>query len=161
MQLNKKGFTLIEILIVVAIIGVLASIVLVGLGPAQKQGRDARRLSDIRQVQTGLELYFQKCGYYPGDVQATSPCSVPRVDDDTWAGLSTALVGSIPGIPAIPNDPIRSRWSSPLEAYQYASDGISYILAATLEGSNTALDTDLEGTQQGIDCNDPVYCVQF
>ena len=43
----RKGFTLIEILVVVAIISILASVVLVGLGPTRKIGRDARRISDL------------------------------------------------------------------------------------------------------------------
>ena len=51
---ERKGFTLIEILIVVAIIAILASIVLVGLGPTQQSGRDARRLSDLHEIQNGL-----------------------------------------------------------------------------------------------------------
>ena len=63
---QRKGFTLIEILIVVAIIAILASVVLVGLGPTQQAGRDARRISDLHEVQNGLELYYNKCGYYPG-----------------------------------------------------------------------------------------------
>ena len=62
---SQQGFTLIEILIVVAIIAILASVVLVGLGPTQAQGRDARRISDLREVQTGLELYYNKNGVYP------------------------------------------------------------------------------------------------
>ncbi len=51
---ERKGFTLIEILIVVAIIAILASVVLVGLAPTQREGRDARRISDLAQVQNGL-----------------------------------------------------------------------------------------------------------
>ena len=57
---------MIEILIVVAIIGILASVVLVGLGPTQQSGRDARRLSDLHEVQNAIELYYQKYGIYPG-----------------------------------------------------------------------------------------------
>src|SRR5579863_3533942 len=70
----RKGFTLIEILIVVAIIAILASIVLVGLGPTQQAGRDARRLSDLHEVQNGLELYYNSCGYYPG-TSVSAPCA--------------------------------------------------------------------------------------
>jgi prepilin-type N-terminal cleavage/methylation domain-containing protein len=146
----EKGFTLIEILIVVAIIGILASVVLVGLGPVQKQGRDARRVSDLRQVQNGLELYFNKNGSYP-----------PTSD---WASLKTALTGAAIGVSNVPNDP---RNSSPY-VYQYASNGSSYVLAAQLEDDNNpVLKDDVDGTVLGINCGSgtpetpPVYCVQL
>jgi prepilin-type N-terminal cleavage/methylation domain-containing protein len=56
--MNKKGFTLIEVLTVVAIIGLLASIVLVGLGSFRTRGRDTRRIADLRSTQNALELYL-------------------------------------------------------------------------------------------------------
>lgn len=61
------GFTLIEMLIVVAIIGILASAIMVGLGPAQQKGRDARRMSDLSQAQNALELYYTQNSQYPNN----------------------------------------------------------------------------------------------
>ena len=54
--MKQKGFTLIELLIVIAIIGLLASIVLISLGPARAKARDARRVTDVRQMSTALEV---------------------------------------------------------------------------------------------------------
>jgi prepilin-type N-terminal cleavage/methylation domain-containing protein len=54
----KIGFTLIELLVVIAIIGVLASIVLASLNNARRKSRDARRITDIKQIQLAMELYF-------------------------------------------------------------------------------------------------------
>ena len=66
-MLNRKerGFTLIELLVVIAIIGILAAVVLVSLNSARQKSRDARRIADIRQIQTALELYYNDNSGYP------------------------------------------------------------------------------------------------
>lgn len=68
-QKKKSGFTLIELLVVIAIIGLLASIVLVSLNSARKKARDAKRLTDISQIQTALEMYYDNNGRYPAKTQ--------------------------------------------------------------------------------------------
>jgi prepilin-type N-terminal cleavage/methylation domain-containing protein len=72
---NKKGFTLIELLIAVAIIGVLATVVLASLGSAREATRDARRLSDVRQIQTALEMHIIDNNRYPGTNHSGSSSS--------------------------------------------------------------------------------------
>ncbi|MEX2411132.1 MAG: type II secretion system protein [Candidatus Paceibacterota bacterium] len=62
---KEKGFTLIEMLVVVAIIGILSSVILVGLNDARSRARDAKRISDIRQIQNGLELFYSDDQSYP------------------------------------------------------------------------------------------------
>ena len=64
----QKGFTLIELLVVVAIIGLLSSVVLASLNTARSKARDARRLSDIKQLQIAIEMYYDSNGFYPGGV---------------------------------------------------------------------------------------------
>ncbi len=65
MKNQKKGFTLIELLVVIAIIGLLATLSVVSLNNARERARDSRRVSDIRQIQTALELYHNAESEYP------------------------------------------------------------------------------------------------
>ncbi len=53
-----RGFTLIELLVVIAIIGILSSVVLASLNSARAKSRDARRIADLKQIATALELYY-------------------------------------------------------------------------------------------------------
>lgn len=62
---GRSGFTLIEMLVVIGIIGVLASLVLVGLGGARRAGADAKKIANLNQVRNSLELYYLKNGGYP------------------------------------------------------------------------------------------------
>lgn len=63
--MKKKGFTFIEILVVVSIIAVLIAVGVISYGSIQKRSRDARRKSDIEQIRSALEFYRSDNGYYP------------------------------------------------------------------------------------------------
>lgn len=100
---RHSGFTLIELLVVIAIIGLLASIILVSLNGARAKGRDARRLSDIHQLQVLLEAYRSTYGTYPPSGQGTNSNSPPNGawsssnDSGTsWSLLGTAVGATIP-----------------------------------------------------------------
>ncbi|MBI3046370.1 MAG: type II secretion system protein [Candidatus Harrisonbacteria bacterium] len=154
MNLNsKKGFTLIETLVVVSIIGLLSSVFLVGLGGFRSRGRDARRIADLRQVQNALELYYSKNSAYPA-LSCTSSGS-----RTCWDGLETTLAGAGIGVAKIANDP------NSAQSYMYASDGQNYTLGARFQGQDPVLNDDIDGTSNGIDCiggsPETVYCLQF
>ena len=60
MKNEKKSFTIIELLVIISIIGLLSSVVLVYVQGQIEKARDARRISDMDQIQKGLEIYFDK-----------------------------------------------------------------------------------------------------
>jgi len=57
-KITKNGFTLLELLVVIGIIGILISMVVVSFSTAQKKGRDAKRRSDMKTIQGGFEQYY-------------------------------------------------------------------------------------------------------
>ncbi len=67
-KLNKSAFTLIELLVVIAIIGIISTLAVVSLVNARQSARDAKRIADIKQIQTALELYYQDNGEYPSTI---------------------------------------------------------------------------------------------
>ncbi|MDP3995204.1 MAG: type II secretion system protein [bacterium] len=103
-QKNNKGFTLIELLVVIAIIGLLSTLAVVALNNARAKGRDAKRVSDIKTIQTALELYFADKNTYPvvasgtvlGETGATT-LSQTNAFSDTIAG--TTYMGNVPDNP--------------------------------------------------------------
>jgi prepilin-type N-terminal cleavage/methylation domain-containing protein len=81
----KKGFTLIELLVVVAILGLLATIVAVSLTSARARARDARRVSDVRQIELALELYYAAHLQYPN---ATGTASIADLATEGFLNMS-------------------------------------------------------------------------
>lgn len=122
---KSKGFTLIELLVVIAIIGILASVVLASMNRARQQARDARRVSDIKQLQLALELYF---------------------DTNREYAPSLAALATGGHIPAIPVDPIASApYLYNILCAPVAADPTTYHIGANLElASTAALAADLD-----------------
>jgi len=122
---NQKGFTLVELLVVIAIIGILASMLLLQLGVARQRARDAKRISDVNQVRTAIELYFDDNGQYPQTA--------------THAGLGTLLAPKY--VTLLPVDPLNV---SP-HVYGYAySTSTKFHLWAELEQWAQALNSDAD-----------------
>ena len=75
----KDGFTIVELLVVVAIIGILAAVIIASLNAARARGRDARRIRDIQEVRNAIELYISANGHPPdlGNANCLSPEALP------------------------------------------------------------------------------------
>jgi len=64
----KKGFTLLEIVVVIAIMGILTVIIIPSLNSARSRNRDMERVADIGTIQLGLLNYYAKYGFYPSSL---------------------------------------------------------------------------------------------
>jgi len=131
----KKGFTLMELLIVIAIIGILVSVSVASYSSAQKKGRDARRHTDLKALQNAWEQYYaDNNGNYP------SSCSVS----------TTYLPGGLPTDPKTGTTYVSTTgWSS--------CSITSYCFCAALEGeTNSKTDCNGNNTKPtgylGMDC---------
>ncbi len=85
---SRRGFTLIEILVVCFIIGVLFVIVIQSLNSAQVKARDARRLKDLDTMQAAVEQYYRDNGHYP-----ITNCSMGGVAATRWTSFDSTLYG--------------------------------------------------------------------
>lgn len=110
---NQKGFTLLELLIVIVIIGILAVLIIPNLASGPARARDSQRKSDLRNIKTALEAYHTDNSNYPQQ-------------------LSDLTTGSTPYMKTVPNDPKNSG----VYVYTYTPDAnpaANYVLVAHLE----------------------------
>lgn len=134
---SQSGFTLIELMVVILIIGLLATIVVQNLKGATDKAKRIKAQADISALKTALDRYYLDNGSYPSS------------DQGLPALISAPQNGKVPAdyppggyIERIPNDP----WGNP---YVYQSDGDNYVLksygADGVEGG-TGKNADIDGS---------------
>lgn len=111
---SSQGFTLIELMVVIAIISILAAVGLVAYSTAQKAGRISKRVQDLNALKTALELYKSSNSYYPSGASANTFVCI----GDVSGGL-TALAPTY--MPVLPADPLDGGNASGANCYQYAT----------------------------------------
>lgn len=140
-SLHKKqqGFTIVELLIVIVVIGILAALVITTFNGIQQKGRDTERQTDIKALHGQLEAYYAQNGRYP---------TLTNVNTDTFRsanlkGLDKEALRDPKG-PSTGSNAYQLVASPAANAYAYAvtpsgcdnstTDCTGYTLTATLEG---------------------------
>ena len=124
------GFTVIELLVVVAIIGIVSGIIVASVSGSKAKGRDAKRIADISVIQLALERYYDEKRYYPTDLSSSS-------NSDDLSDYDS----SVPTKDSSGNDYKYSALNADNTA-TCSNDCQSYHLGATLELANGILDDD-------------------
>lgn len=116
---TKKGFTIIELLVAIVVIGILATIMIISYSGIQQQSRDSERGSDIVQLKMAIEKYHAETGSYP------SACA-----DNAGCAIGLLATGLGPYLATIPHDPKYA--SDSANDYKYVRSAVAYDAYAIL-----------------------------
>lgn len=148
---SSKGFTLIELMIVIAIIGVLTSIGIVSFSGARAKANDTKRRAELKQIQTALEAYYNDNGKYPTTEWVNSQAG------GAWIpGLDGKYLKTMPVDPK--NSGCSSTVTNPRDggsscyAYAYYAGGW-----CSLSGTGYILTTKLESYTSSDQSQKPIY----
>lgn len=144
---SKSGFTILELLTVVAIIGILSAVALPNLMGTREHARDSERITEIAEIALGLELYYSTCRQYP------NPAGGLTTGDSN--GCPTGVTfGSF--LSSVPTDPQGG-------SYRYGTSGTfdDFVVGALLETNHKVLAEDSDNDIYSIPCSGPNdYCVR-
>jgi type II secretion system protein G len=124
----ERGFTIIELIVVIAIISLLASIVLTNVNGYMAKARDAKRMSDIDQISKALYMYYAQNSNMPANpTPGTEGCS-----NYNYAAYQTVMQLLISGgfLSQIPTPP-SGGWSQGYCYYNYGQGGAAGALVVT------------------------------
>ena len=121
---RKKGFTLIELMVVIALIAIFSSIVMASFTTVRARNRDGKRVSDIREIEKALSLYQIENNVFPVPSDPSEPVTLTGEDE-----ISVILEGG-GHISGVPHDP-----QSPNTDYTYETNtqGSTFTLSFCLE----------------------------
>ncbi|MCU0680092.1 MAG: prepilin-type N-terminal cleavage/methylation domain-containing protein [Planctomycetes bacterium] len=129
LKTSSSAFTLIELLVVIAIIAIIATLSVLALQSAREKARDAKRIADVKQLKTALELYYNDANGYP----PASAFIIGQALSHAENGNIKTYINKIPVAP-IPAD---GDCTSQNNSYAYASENSStYTLSYCLGGKS-------------------------
>ena len=140
----RRGFTLVEILVVISIIGVLYLVVFGSISTSKARSRDDKRVSDVKEIQLALTQFNDACQGYPSTITASGAC--PGGGPYTFGDF-------IKYIPVDPSSGASYHYYSPAPGVSFRS----FCLGATLEVKSPSLqndnaDCDTDATCTGTKC---------
>lgn len=134
---KQSGFTIVELLIVIVVIGILAAIVITTFTGVQKKARDADRKSDANAIYSQVEVYFAQNGKYPTLTEMNSSsfrsANLKGLQDDALTdpkGSGATLVSS-------PTANAYAYSNTPSGCDNSSTDCAGFTLTATLENGGT------------------------
>lgn len=156
--LRSRAFTIIELLVVIAIIALLTGIIMTSLVGSKAKARDAKRVSDLGNIQLALELYYDRCKEYSVGTGTDYRLNLSANNGGACSTQGITLGTFLSVVPTAPP-------GSPTTYYEYYTDldGMftydKYVLRVALESNNVALQDDADLTisswaNQGIDYSD-------
>lgn len=122
-----SGFTLIELMVVVAIIVIISGILIVNLTTTRSKSRDGKRVSDVAQIQLALEQFFERCRQYPSSISGT----LTSIANGCPSGVSLATF--ISQVPKPPGGAGQTEYD-----YCKNANNTDYYLHAVMESPNQA-----------------------
>lgn len=135
LKINSKGFTIIELIVVIAIIGVLATIIISNISGYTAKARDSKRKSDVEVIAKALNLFYADSGTYK---------TIAGVDGYGSGWLNAPYGGSIIANALITNkylgsDPVDPKPATGMQDYLLCvgSDGQHFTVFTRLEGAAT------------------------
>jgi len=126
--MQKKAFTLIELLVVIAIIGLLAAMAVVALSNARMKARDARRVADVRQMQTALEMYNLDNNSYPDAGYAWSSVATYCLSSNGWTSATCGTTTYMAIAPTAPTPATDGSCTATDNSYSYSGTATNYSL---------------------------------
>lgn len=131
----RKGFTLLEILLVVAAIAILAGIVIVAINPVKQMGetRNAQRHSDVTTILNAVYQYMIDSGEIPSDISVSADCNTFSTNEICKSGISTSLCSNFTDLNVLTKNQ-KYLVELPEDPSNTSSNGTGYYISSTADG---------------------------